>query len=368
MKTLAVSLLTLFPSGEYAAAFSPYPNVPSFASHASFETSLSALDTTRLGKSILHRKLKDMVFDDGDILKVNEIDREDGSDFKVNIILPSEAKETKGAAFFMHGFSQYPKAYRKTLTKIADESQIVIIAVETGVISSEVLKEVRKREENPQYILQKAVATDTMQCIQMVQDRQELFAEYIPKNVPLGLIGHSMGGGLCFYVASKFPSIIDYVFCMAPAPGETEFDPCAAIKEHTPGNSMLLAGKWDLIAKDKTVKELSSLCNSEKPRSSIYVDIDRGLHTGFEDDLVIFNVDLSALLGMVGQIESVVVKIFSFFRTRTGQLEITRTLLSYFCSQMVKGESITADEAMHALKTDPDMKEKWVEKATVTSE
>ena len=307
-----------------------------------------------------------MVFNDGDILKVVEIDREDGSDFKVNIILPSEGKETKGAAFFMHGFSQYPKAYRKTLKKLADESQIVIIAVETGIISSEVLEEVAKREEDKNYILQKAVATDTMQCIQMVLDRREPFAEYIPKDVPLGLIGHSMGGGLCFHVASEFPSIIDHVFCMAPAPGVTEFDPSAAIKEHTPANSMLLAGKWDLIAKDKIVKELSVLCNSKKSKSSIYVDIDRGLHTGFQDDLVIFNVDLSKLLGAVGLIESVIVNAFSFLRTRTGQLEITRTLLSYFCSQMVAGESITVEEAMHALKTDPDMKEKWADKATVT--
>jgi hypothetical protein len=73
-----------------------------------------------------------MVFDGGDILiKADEIGREDGSDFKINIILPSKAKETK-AAFFMHGFSQHPKAYRKTLKKIAEESQIVIVAVETG--------------------------------------------------------------------------------------------------------------------------------------------------------------------------------------------------------------------------------------------
>jgi hypothetical protein len=121
-----------------------------------------------------------------------------------------------------------------------------------------------------------------------------------------------------------------------------------------------------LIAKDKTVKELSVLCNSETSRSSIYVDIDRGLHTGFQDDLVIFNVNLSEVLGMIGLFKNVLVNIFSFFRTRTGQLEITRTLLSYFCSQMVKGESITIEEAMHALKTDPDMNEKWVEKATVT--
>jgi hypothetical protein len=199
----------------------------------------------------------------------------------------------------------------------------------------------------------------------MVQDGQEPFAEYIPKNVPLGLIGHSMGGGLCFHVASKFPSIIDYVFCMAPAPGEKAFGPHAAIKEYTPGNSMLLAGKWDLIAKDEVVKELSALCNSEKSGSSIYVDIDRGLHTGFQDDLVIFNLDLSDILGVIGLVDTVILKILSFIRTNTGQLEITRTLLSYFCSQMVEGKKITIEEAMHTLKTDPDMNEKWVEKATV---
>jgi hypothetical protein len=164
MKTLAVSLLALFNSGEYASAFTPYSNVPS--SRTSPEASPSALGL--LGNKVVHvvkvKKLNDMVFDGGDIrMKVNKIAREDGSDFKVNIILPSEDKKAKGVAFFMHGFSQYPKAYCKTLKKIADETQIVIIAVETGVISSAVLKEVLKFKDSPQLILQKAVATDTMQ-------------------------------------------------------------------------------------------------------------------------------------------------------------------------------------------------------------
>jgi pimeloyl-ACP methyl ester carboxylesterase len=200
----------------------------------------------------------------------------------------------------------------------------------------------------------------------MVQNLQEPFAEYIPnKKVPLGLIGHSMGGGLCFYVASMFPSI-NYVFCMAPAPGEKAFAPHDAIDKHAPRNSMLLAGKWDLIAKREIVKELSALCNSKKSRSSIYVDIDRGLHTGFEDELVIFNIDSAALGSVLGIFESLIVKAFFFFRTRTGQLEITRTLLSYFCSRMVKGERMTIEQAMDILETDPDMSEKWTDKAAVT--
>jgi hypothetical protein len=377
MKTLAVSLFALFASDDYATAFTPYSNVPSFASRTSPEASSSALGLLgnkqlvqvkkQKAKLVKSKKLKDMVFDGGDIrLKVIKIAREDGSDFKVNIILPSEDKKAKGVAFFMHGFSQYPKAYCKTLKKIADESQIVIIAVETGVISSAVLKEVLQFQNNPQFILQKAVATDTMQCIEMVQDHQEPFAEYIPnKKVPLGLIGHSMGGGLCFYVASKFPSI-NYVFCMAPAPGEPAFAPDAAIEEHAPRNSMLLAGKWDLIAKGKIVAEISALCNSKKSRSSIYVDIDRGLHTGFEDDLVIFNIDLAALGSVFGIFEHILVQALFFFRTRTGQIEITRTLLSFFCSQMVKGERVTIEQAIDILETDPDMKEKWVDKSAVT--
>jgi pimeloyl-ACP methyl ester carboxylesterase len=121
----------------------------------------------------------------------------------------------------------------------------------------------------------------------MVQNGQEPFAEYISKNMPLGLIGHSMGGGLCLHVASNFPSIIDYVFCMAPAP--------AWLQHLTAGNYMRLAGKWDLIARDETMKKVSALCNSEQLRSFIYVDIDRGLYTGFQDDLVMSNLDLSAL-------------------------------------------------------------------------
>lgn len=299
-----------------------------------------------------------------------KIDRTDGKgDFKADVILPEDG-EVKGMAFFMHGFSQYPKAYRETLKTVADEAKIGIVAVLTGTISDIVIGGVLKERESPQYLLQKYVSADTAQCIQMVKGGDESFSSLgIPSDTPKGLIGHSMGGALCYYVASLCKDDINYVFTMAPVPGEPEFAPKHAIKTKVPNHSMNLAGNWDLIGRAGKVEQITKQCNEKMPGSSIYVEINRGVHTGFEDTLVLFNLKLSTARSLVFKILDysnftvvLVLKIVNFLRGRTGQIEITRTLMSYFMTSMVEGKKTTNEGAMDALKNDPDIKDKWIKK------
>lgn len=302
-------------------------------------------------------------------------------DFGTEVLLPvlRDDESVRGVVFFMHGFSQYPKAYRKSLEVIADEAKVAVIGVETGTLSSEVVKDIvkGKGKDSAQYVLQKSVSEDTEQCIKMVKENDEIFTSLgVPDggDLPMGLVGHSMGGGLCFYVAEKFN--IDHVFVMAPVAGEEEFKPESAIKIRAPKQSMFLAGNWDIIAKPRLIKKMSDQCKSknvnDSDSASLYVEINRGIHTGFEDKLVLFNIDLIKatslvfkILGVAELAVSLAGAIFSFFRTKTGQIEITRSLLSYFMVTMVDGGGISNEGASEALQNDPDMKDSFVDKVKI---
>jgi len=280
-------------------------------------------------------------------------------DFSCDLFVP-ENGQVKGCAFFMHGFSQYPVAYRKTLKQACEASNVAIVAVETGLLSSIVQEESKKvsffkRKEAMQFFVQRAVSEDTKQCIRMVLGGSDVFAEYGVTKKAVGnkiaVMGHSMGGGLSFPVAADF-SEIDYVFTMAPAFGVEDFDPIVkGVDERAPANSMLLAGTWDLIAPEKKINSISAAANNKKKNSSVVVDIERGLHTGFEDKLVLFNFKLSSasnLLTLFGVIDAALlltIKIFSFIRTNTGQLEGSGILMEYVLKSMVANKSINPEEA-----------------------
>jgi hypothetical protein len=139
---------------------------------------------------------------------------------------------------------------------------------------------------------------------------------------------------------------------MAPAFGVEDFDPIVkGVDERAPANSMLLAGTWDLIAPEKKINSISAAANNKKKNSSVVVDIERGLHTGFEDKLVLFNFKLSSasnLLTLFGVIDAALlltIKIFSFIRTNTGQLEGSGILMEYVLKSMVANKSIDPEEA-----------------------
>ena len=285
----------------------------------------------------------DRTWTDGDFVPGGEID--------MDVFYPEDSSGPKGAVFFMHGFSQYPKAYAKTLRKLASQADVVVFAVETGVTTN---VSQGPLFSNQQFWLQRAVSSDTIQLIEMMKDGE--FSDIVDKDVPVGLCGHSMGGGLCFYVADQFPNDIDYVFAMAPAYGVAPFDPVNATKKTVAANSLLLAGSWDLIAPADKVETLVVNSNKKDPESSIYGLIKRGIHTGFEDRLVIINIPLTFILAFILKVDSILeyllLRLFTFIRTSTGQLEITNELMTFFFQQMVAGNKVTLEDAMNAVSED----------------
>ena len=173
-------------------------------------------------------------------------------EFDVDLFLNEDPKKIKGVAFFMHGFSQYPIAYRNTLKKAAEKTDVAIIAVKTGIGSKIVLGGIKDKpkgvgREWTQVVLQRAVSEDTKQCIKMVLDGDDVFEEYgVTASAVKGkmaVMGHSMGGGLCLPVAKDFPKDIDHVFAMAPAYGvEGYFDPLDdGVRKHTATNKIMEA-------------------------------------------------------------------------------------------------------------------------------
>lgn len=294
-------------------------------------------------------------------------------EFSVDLFLPlnnnNGKKEIKGCAFFMHGFSQYPIAYRETLKEAAESSKVAIIAVETGITSEIVLNDVLNKPKGAgsdwaQFVLQRAVSEDTKQCIKMVLAGDDVFEEYgITKRAVenrIAVMGHSMGGGLSFPVAAALGKEIDYVFTMAPAYGVKEFfDPIDAVESRTASNSMLLAGSWDIIARAGKVEAIAEASNEKCQDSSIYVDIKRGLHTGFQDRVVLFSIPLFAGLGFLGflwnifgladvlifQVLQAFLAILSLNKKKTGQLIGTRMLMEYFLGSVAERKKTTLEDA-----------------------
>jgi hypothetical protein len=304
---------------------------------------------------------------------------EAGGKMTVKVFLPEEG-DVKGCVYFMHGFSQYTEAYSDSLAKISNSANVAIISPETGITSLIVLCELLS---NPlalltdriraQFVLQRALSEDMKQCIDMVKEGGSVFEKLgIPKRVPKGVAGHSMGGGLSFPVAAE--KDIDYVFTMAPFGGVPQFDPITAgVDVRAAKNSMLLAGLWDLIAKADGVSEISAMSNEKCSGSSTYVAIKRGLHTGFEDELVITKLPLDTILGKIlalfvnipGLLESVIFAFLGFLRTNTGQLEGSEELMEFFFQKMVSGQKVTAKDADKFLQS--NLKTEWYEKFNITT-
>lgn len=306
-------------------------------------------------------------------------DYEAEGEFSADVFVPADGK-IKGCAFFMHGFSQYPVAYYETLMESVEASGVAIIAVETGLTSKGVLGESMKaklKRVSPQFVLQRAVSEDTKQCIRMLKEGSDAFADLgITKNAvgnKIAVMGHSMGGGLSFPVAADCG--VDYTFTMAPAFGEEKFDPITeGIDQRTPKESMLLAGGWDLIARATKVEEISVEANKAKPNSSILVNIKRGLHTGFEDEVVLFSVPLDSIFkaaGLRGLIFGFfdkalfsALKFLKFARKQTGQIAGSTILMSYFLTAMASGKNLTPEAAEQYL--DENIAERFEEKFDIT--
>lgn len=125
---------------------------------------------------------------------------------------------------------------------------------------------------------------------------------------------------------------------------------------------MLVAGSWDLLARPKNVEAIAAAAANGKKDSSIYVEIARGLHTGFEDDLVITSIPLEKVAGLFLGAFNFFEKLFiynftSFLRGSTGQLEGTELLMEFFFDKMAKNQKVTSQAADQYLED--NIKAKW---------
>jgi len=296
-------------------------------------------------------------------------------EMKVNIFLPKDGI-IKGCVFFMHGFSQFTLAYEKTLTNVSEVANVAIVSVDTGITSWIVLGELISKPlqivtdvNRAQFVLQRALSEDTKQCIRMVCNGHGIFKDLnIHQNIPIGISGHSMGAGLTLSVAAEF-KYVDYVFVMAPVSGVKQFDPVNGIAKRTVDNSMILVGSWDFIAKVSNVEKIVALSNKEKEKSSILVIIHRGVHTGFEDRLVITSIPLERiitfLIGMVSTLEKVfLTATLKLLGSNTAQLEGSELLMGYVFNEMVKDKKISTKNGKKYLED--NLKTRWDKEFNIT--
>jgi hypothetical protein len=373
---LAITATTsLVYRADQADAFSPLPLNQISTKPSSIvggQQSTMVTSSTLMGKPITKRIDRDWTYvDEG----TNEEYKGEGK-ITLKVFLPKDGK-VKGCAFFMHGFSQYTKAYSESLERVADHANIAIISPDTGITSGIVLGELLKNpfaliadRNRPQFVLQRALLEDTKQCVKMVLAGAEDLKEFsIGKNVPKGICGHSMGGGLSFpLAASPECKSINYVFTMAPVAGVPQFDPIKqGVDKRAVKNSMLLAGSWDLIGKADKVKDISVQSNMKQKDSSAFVEIARGLHTGFEDKLVITRVSLPAILRLVlGPQAAFEIFLLGLIRSNTGQLEGSELLWEFFFDKMVKNQKVTPKAAEQYL--DENLKERWLKNFDISNE
>lgn len=348
----------LFKSLIVASAFLLKDSVNAFSTLPLYARSKASVSSTSLsfkgGRPTTKKIERDWTY-------VNDKGEEYQSKGKINVkvFLPEDGSKIKGCAFFMHGFSQYTKAYSDTLQRVSNAANVAVISADTGITN--ILGDVITNPfgPNPQFVLQRKLSQDTKQCIQMIMDGSDEFKEFgIGKNIPMGVCGHSMGGGLSFPVAADFPKI-NYVFTMAPVAGEPAFNPITqGVDKRAVNNSMLLAGSWDLIGKADKVRDISTASNDKKKDSSSFVEIARGLHTGFEDDLVITNIGLDTILrlvfGLFSAIDNIILLFLGFLRTNTGQLEGSELLMEFFFQKMTKGQKVTVKDAQKYLDDNMD--------------
>ena len=336
-------------------------------------------------KVIVKTKIATRNVDADDAINIKRDWKWDGyeatGDFDVNIFVPDHNMgkgNIKGCAFFIHGFLQGPSAYSCTLQKAAETANVAIIAVKTGICDKHIILEGMGRipfvrRFNPvslSFVLQCAVSEDTKQCIRMVLKGDQVFQKYgINKNIvkkKMAVMGHSMGGGLSFHVAEAFSKNIDYVFTMAPFSGVPKFNAVNSIKRHAVGNSMLLAGEWDILAHSCKVKEMTATSNANQTYSSIFVEAKQGFHTGFQNKVEFGGYPILYLIpelvtyysfvneGFLSENQLVLfallmLEAFLLFlnanQIRTGQLDGTRALMEYFLVSMTQSKDLSLDIA-----------------------
>lgn len=219
---------------------------------------------------------------DSDALPKHEV-------FQDEVVVELEDKECRvfsavdssdriGTVIFLSGFAQTPEAYRGLLDRCASAGVVVVAPLTStlGISRSH---------------LQNNLVDEAEFWMNQVLNRSgsELDA-YLPRpGAPVGILGHSVGGGLTYSLAERFPQA-KAIAALSPTPGLIdEFEPDEVIAREdfqTPRRTALvLSGGLDPYANDGTIRrEIVAPLQAALGPSAVDFEFHRfGVHTMYQD-------------------------------------------------------------------------------------
>ena len=244
-----------------------------------------------------------------------------GGRFWASVTLPAAgAAATQGTVFFAHGFAQGPESYAGMAGALADQG-LALVAPHTSIFSWPVWRSLgrRARELRPdgpvslrdfgavlQYSLQAQLAEDLLTCVRVVRGGPGpsrptcALREAVPAaaRARSGLLGHSMGAGLLFWVARA--AGVPCAACLAPLSdlrGPLRPGPVArSLRRRV--DCLVLAAEEDGFAPPRACEGLARDVNgSPGGGRALFLSVPGGTHTGFEDCVSLGRLPLAALLG-----------------------------------------------------------------------
>ncbi|GLC41638.1 hypothetical protein PLESTF_000270300 [Pleodorina starrii] len=221
-----------------------------------------------------------------------------GKMMKANVILPpsqlkdgklpttgeSVRAEARGVVLFMHGFAQGPTAYARMLTQVAAEADAVVVAPCPPFAKTPGAQQ--KSMVDAALFWRDLIAKNKLPCLELTGET----------NDNVGLMGHSVGGGLAAFVADAAAQRGQAFTCahvMAPQTSKIVEDYNYNSKKNDSKLLQNVATEWsvqygciDLLSNVFSVQKFRSWLSSRQVlRSSVKYEL--GTHVGFEDQLVV---------------------------------------------------------------------------------
>lgn len=185
-----------------------------------------------------------------------------------------------GTVVFLSGFAQTPEAYKGLLERCASAG-IVVLAPLTSTLSTS-----RSR-------LQENLVNDGEFWIERaIDDSHPDLKQYLPRGKgkgPVGILGHSVGGGLSYALAARIPQA-QSIATMSPFPSLSKgFNPAEVIEgnsfQASSRRALVLAGGLDLYSRAKNVdSDIVTPLTKALGEAAVECEFLKfGLHTVYQD-------------------------------------------------------------------------------------
>ncbi|GMH37809.1 hypothetical protein BSKO_05682 [Bryopsis sp. KO-2023] len=210
------------------------------------------------------------IFEEGQVVRID--DRECIVFSAVDVV------DRIGTVVFLSGFAQTPEAYTSLLERCAAAGVVALVPMTSTTATS------KSR-------LQSNLLDDGAFWMEhVINNSSSELQPYLPQgDAPVGILGHSMGGGMTYSLAALFPQAKSIV-TMAPTPALTEgFEPAEVIASEkfqaSKRRVLVLAGGLDPYAKARDIKrEIVTPLTTAFGEGTVDYEFTRlGLHTMYQD-------------------------------------------------------------------------------------